>query len=94
MKNVLNLLGCLTLITLNSSCSLAMGTRRESCEPQIIPTRPPKNLCISNGDGTCEKWNSITQKNERELDINYVCKNVSDYNREQEFIDTLLELLK
>jgi len=71
-----------------------MGTRRDGCDKPIVPARPPKGLCISNGDGTCEKWNSITQKNERELDINFVCKNVSDYNREQEWIDLLLELLK
>jgi len=72
-----------------------MGTRRDSCDqPPVIPPRPPKNLCISNGDGTCEKWNSITQKNEHVSDLNYVCKNVSDYNREDEWIDTLIELLK
>ena len=69
-----------------------MGDRR-ACEPPVIPVRPPKNLCISNGDGTCEMWNSITQKNEHVQDVNFVCKNVSDYNREQEFIDKLLEAL-
>lgn len=70
-----------------------MGTRRE-CESPIIPPRPPKNLCISNGDGTCEMWNSVTQKNERVADINFICKNVSDFNRDQEWIDTIIEACK
>lgn len=71
-----------------------MGQRREQCEPKTPPTRPPKNLCISNGDGTCEMYNSITHKNDRVQDYNFVCKTVSDYMREQEYVDDLLELLK
>lgn len=82
------------IITLNSSCALAVGRARSSCEPQVIPIRPPKNLCISNGDGTCELYNSITHKNEHVSDLNFVCKNVSDYNREEEFLDTIIEMLK
>ena len=92
MKNAKLLLVILTIT--NSSCSFAMGQRRESCDKPIVPTRPPKNLCISNGDGTCEMYNSITHKNEHVLDINFVCKNVSDYNREEEYLDSLLEILK
>jgi len=77
----------------NVSC--AMGPRRDSCEPKPIPTRPPKNLCISNGDGSCEFYNSITHKVEHVPNtVNFICKDVSSYNREQEFIDDILELLK
>lgn len=94
MKNAHVLFACLISITL-SSCAFGMGPRRESCEPKIPPTRPPKNLCISNGDGSCEFYNSITHKNEHVPNtVNFVCKDISSYNREQEFIDDILELLK
>lgn len=93
MKSAHNLLVIL-IITLNSSCALGMGQKRDTCESPVLPARPPKNLCIANGDGTCEKWNSVLQKNEHISDLNFVCKNVSDYNREQEYIDLLLDLLK
>ena len=58
-----------------------MGTRRGECEKPVIPVRPPKNLCISNGDGTCEFYNSITQKVEHVPNtVNFICKDVSSYN--------------
>lgn len=90
MKNALILYACLISIILSSSCAVAMGTRRE-CDSVTIPARPPKNLCISNGDGSCEKWNSVLQKNEHISNTtNYICKDISDYNREQEWIDSIL----
>lgn len=93
MKSAHVLSVCLISITI-SSCALGMGQRRE-CEAPPIPARPPKNLCISNGDGTCEFYNSITRKNEHISNtVNYICKDISSYSREQEFIDYLLELWK
>ena len=89
MKNAPFLFVCSLSIILNSSCALGMGQRRECIAP-VIPTRPPENLCISNASGVGQCWNPVLQRNEVRSMENYVCKNISDYNRQEEWIEAVL----
>lgn len=89
MRNALILLTLFLIIALSSSCALGMGQGR-ACVPPVIPSRPPENLCISNASGTGQCWNPVLQVNEVRSMENYVCKNVSDYNREEEWIRAVL----
>lgn len=89
MKNVLSLLVVSIIILLNSSCALGLGTRK-SCDPPVIPIRPQELFCIAGNNGTGQCFNPNTGKNEVKLIENYVCKHISQYNREQEWIDDVL----
>lgn len=90
MKNVLSLLACLLLIALSSSCALALGQRRASCEPPVLPIRPPVTLCIANPDGTGECSGPTGVSSTKPI-VNYVCTSVSDYTREEEWIESVLK---
>jgi hypothetical protein len=70
-----------------------MGQRRE-CEAPVIPTRPPTIICISNAQGIGQCYDPITGKNTPTSMENYVCKNISDYNRNEEWIDSVLNAVK
>ena len=91
MKNAPNLL-VVFLIILNSSCAFAAGQRR--CESPDIPVRPLNIICISNASGTGQCYNPSSGKNEVRSMDNYVCKDISDFNRQEEWIEQVLESCK
>lgn len=90
MKNVQSLLLSLLIITVNSSCALGMGQRRE-CESPVIPPKPPQTLCIANANGTASCIDPVTNKVVIVPIENFVCQNISDHMREVEWIDTVLK---
>lgn len=92
MKNALSLLAVFTITYLTSSCASALGARR-SCEIPELPVRPQELLCISNAQGIGQCYNPVTQKNEVQSMENYVCKNISDHNRHEEWIETITRIL-
>lgn len=91
MKNAPNLL-VVFLIILNSSCAFAVGQRR--CESPDIPVRPLNIICISNASGIGQCYNPSSGKNEVRSMDNYVCKDISDFNRQEEWIEQVLESCK
>lgn len=93
MKSAHYLVSFFLITALNSSCALGMGQRRE-CEPPVIPIRPVDMFCISNASGVGQCYNPITQKNEIHSMENYVCRDISTDNRQQEWIDSVLNVVK
>lgn len=91
MKNGLSWLSVF-LITLNSSCAFGYGQRR--CESPDIPIRPISIICISNASGIGQCYNPATGKNEPRSMENHVCKDVADFNRQEEWIEQVLESCK
>lgn len=86
MKIVQHWLSACLIILINSSCAVAMGNRR-SCDPVELPIKPLELICISDAHGIGQCYNPLTGKNEVKSMENYICKDVSNYNREQEWID-------
>lgn len=69
-----------------------MGQRR--CESPDIPIRPINIICISNASGVGQCYNPASGQNEARSMENYVCKDVADFNRQEEWIEQVLESCK
>lgn len=91
MKNAQDLLKLFLIFALNSSCaSFGMGQGRQ-CTPPSLPPRPRAVVCIANDNGTAQCFNPATDTWDVKPIKNYVCLSPTDYNRDEEWIDAILE---
>jgi len=70
-----------------------MGQRR-ACEAPVIPDRPKQTICISNASGVGQCLDPVTGVVSPVNMQNHICTNISDYNKNEEWIDVLLRAIR